>query len=111
MLYLENILLTKSRLIKNVNHLIPRSIVYNKENSLTSDHMIIAYLKYLLSNNINFAYDDKISLDNLPDSNGNVGYMGHIGFAGCGGIITTKHGIVITPTYKIFQKFLKIQFY
>lgn len=76
---LETILITKSRLIKNVignvDHLIPLSIVYNKKNLLTSDNMIVAYLKYLFINNFNLAYDDKI----FPD-NKNSGYVGALGF-------------------------------
>ncbi len=112
---LENVLINKSKRIQNVmgntDHLIPRSIVYNKENSLTSGHMIIAYLKHLFDNNINLAYDDKISPDNRPDSNGNIGCFGHIGFTGCKGITTTKYGDIVNPTYKIFEKFLKIHFY
>ena len=103
---LETILINKSKRIKdivgNIDHLIPLSIVYNKENLL----LIIAYLKYLFDNNINFAYDDRI----LPD-NRNSGCVGAIGFTGYKGIIATKHGIVIAPTYKIFQKFLQFKFY
>ena len=112
---LETVLITKSKRVKdivgNIDHFIPRSIIYNKENSLSQDNMIIAYIKYIFDNNIDFAYDDKILFDNRPDSRGNIGCFGPIGFTGAMGIITTKYGTVITPTYKIFQKLLKFQFY
>jgi hypothetical protein len=108
---LETILITKSKRVirDNIDHLIPRSIIFDKENSRSYDNMIIACLKYFLNNNIDLAYDDKILPDKRADSRGNIGCFGPIGFSGCMGIIITKHGIVITPTYKIFEKFLKFK--
>jgi hypothetical protein len=104
---LEIVLIDKSKIIKNIigntNHLVPLSTIFDSPR--TYDDTIISCLKYLLNNNIDFAYGDKI----LPD-NRNGGCIGAIGFTGCKGIITLR-GIVITPTYKIFQKFLKFQFY
>jgi len=107
---LETILITKSRLIKNIigntDHFIPRSIIYSEKSKLTYDDMIISCLNYLLNNNIDIAYGDRI----VPDNKKETGYVGSMGFPGRKDIITFR-GIVINPTYKIFQKFLTFKYH
>lgn len=105
---LEIILINKSKkgFIKNTDHFIPRSIIYNEKSLRTYDDMIISCLNYLFSNNIKFAYGDRI----LPDNRKETGCVGAIGFSACKGIITFK-GNVINPTHKIFQKFLTFKSY
>lgn len=67
---LENILITKSKkvVIKNTDHFIPRSIIYNEKSLRTYDDMIISCLNYLFTNNINFAYNDRILPDNRKET-------------------------------------------
>lgn len=108
---LEITLTNKSKRIQcrigNEDHIIPRSIILNRKNLLTYDDMIIACLKHFINNDL--AYNDKFSIDKRPDSNGNIGCFGAIGFTGCKGIMTTKYGDIVTPTYKIFEKILKFE--
>jgi hypothetical protein len=102
---LETLLINKSKKvgIKNTEHFIPRSIILR--NLSTYDDTIISCLNYLFSNNIELGYNDRI----LPDNRKESGCVGAIGFSGCKGKITFR-GIVIKPTYKIFEKFLSFRY-
>ena len=104
---LKTLLINKSKKfgIKNTEHFIPRSIIYSEKSKLTYDDTIISCLNYLFSNNIELGYNDRI----LPDNRKESGCMGAIGFSGCKGKITFR-GIIIKPTYKIFEKFLSFRY-
>lgn len=65
--------------------------------------MIIACLKYSLDNY--FDLGDRI----LPDTRRTDGCVGSNGFPTVKGITTTSYGMVVNPTYKIFEKFLKFE--
>ena len=103
---LEIILIRKSKQIQNImgntDHLVPISIIFSSVH--TYDDTIISCLKYLFSNNIDLAYGDRV----LPDRRG-AGCAGAIGFTGYKGKTTTSSGVIVNPTYKIFDKFLKFE--
>lgn len=103
---LESILIRKSKQIQNImgntDHLVPISIILSSVH--TDDDTIISCLKYLLSNNIDLACGDRV----LTDRRG-AGCAGAIGFTGYKGKTTTSRGVIVNPTYKIFDKFLKFE--
>jgi hypothetical protein len=102
---LKSLLINKSKRVvaENNKHYIPLSVFLGKHIS-TAEDMIISWLKYLFNNDIELGYNDII----LPDIKGKPIC---IGFTGCKGLSVTSRGIIINPTYKIFTKFLKFDFW